>query len=246
MTEHTPASSSRLRTGATERYCDELLLALRMREVPGDRIGAVLAEVRDHLDNSAEDPVETFGPPEDYAAALTANGPAAPRPARWRDWARNTVGVAGIMWAAEGGTALLSGKQATLTEFQVLLPAAIAFAGPYLISAVVKARRAALAGWTLLVTLLVAGAALLHAWVGPLISLQVPPAALLVPGLLVVMVGIITSIRAVDPVLDPLDDAASVRRRRRDGVRFTSLMSLLLLLLLVVPVVLSVLLQHPN
>ena len=171
MTEHTPAPSSRLRGDTTERYCEQLLLALRMQEVPGERIGAVLAEVRDHLDNSGEDPVEAFGTPEDYAAALTANGPAAPRTAPLRDWARNTVAVAGIMWAAEGGTALLSGEQATLTEFQVLLPAAIALAEPHLIRVVIKARNVALAGWSLLVILLVAGAALLHAWAGPLVSL---------------------------------------------------------------------------
>lgn len=66
---------------AREAYCDKLLLALRMRDVPGDRIGEVLAEVEAHLAETGEDPVEAFGPPATYAAAV-ADVPGARSP--WR------------------------------------------------------------------------------------------------------------------------------------------------------------------
>jgi hypothetical protein len=48
-------------------YCDELLLALRSRVVPGARIGEVLAEVQSHVAETGEDPRTAFGSPRDYA-----------------------------------------------------------------------------------------------------------------------------------------------------------------------------------
>lgn len=53
-------------------YRQSLLLALRLRDVPGDRIGEVLAEVESHVSDTGEDPAEAFGAPRDYAKALTA------------------------------------------------------------------------------------------------------------------------------------------------------------------------------
>ena len=41
-----PLMPSPTRSREVDSYCDALLLALRMRELPGDRIGAVLTEVR--------------------------------------------------------------------------------------------------------------------------------------------------------------------------------------------------------
>ena len=241
MNEHIDTPAPRLRADAAERYCEDLLLALRVKEVPGRRIGAVLAEVRDHLASSGEDPVETFGTPQDYADALTAGEPAPPRPTRLLEWARNTAGVAGALWTVEGGAAFLAGRQATLTEFQLVLPAVIALVAPHLVDAVVRASRAAVLGWGLLVTAGIAGVAVTHAWVGPLISAPVPAAVLLVPGLLVAAASMVSTARAVDPVVDPLQDAASTHRQRR---RTGALLTALLLLSLTVPVAVSVALQH--
>ncbi|NIZ90400.1 hypothetical protein [Kineococcus rubinsiae] len=242
MTEHTPTPG--LRTDTTEevaeRYCDELLLALRMKDVPGNRIGEVLAEVRDHLASSGEDPVDAFGMPQDYADALTAGRSAARWSARALDTAGNAAGVAGLLWAVAGVTALLTRQPAVLTEFQIVLPVAVAVVAPLLVDVVVTARRATVLGWGLLVTVALAAVAVLYAWMGPLINVAVPAAVLLVPGLLVAAAWIIATARTVDPVVDPLQDAVSTtRRRRRDGLLFTAL-----LLLLVVPVVVSVSLQR--
>ena len=51
----------------TQAYCDDLLLALRTREVPGSRIGEVLAEVQSHVAETGEDPRTAFGRPKEYA-----------------------------------------------------------------------------------------------------------------------------------------------------------------------------------
>ncbi|NAZ76964.1 hypothetical protein GTQ99_16265 [Kineococcus sp. T13] len=243
MTEHTPAP--RLHADASERYCEELLLALRMQDVPGQRIGEVLGEVRDHLASSGEDPVEAFGAPRDYAAALTADPTAdrstGRRSARALEAARNAAGVAGLLWSVEGATALLTGRPAVVSEFQVLLPVAVAVAAPLLVDVVATARRAGALGWGLLVAAVLAAAATTRAWAGPLLEVPVPAAVLLVPGLLVAAAWIVATARAVDPVLDPLQGAASSRRRRR---RASARLTALLLLLLVAPVVVSVGLQH--
>jgi hypothetical protein len=59
-------------------YCDDLLLALRAREVPGARIGEVLAEVQSHVAETGEQPEEAFGPPREYADRV-ADALGAPR-----------------------------------------------------------------------------------------------------------------------------------------------------------------------
>ena len=56
---------------ATEQsWCEDLVLALRLRDVPGARIGEVLAEVQSHLAETGEDPREAFGTPREYAAEV--------------------------------------------------------------------------------------------------------------------------------------------------------------------------------
>ncbi|KAA5833635.1 hypothetical protein F1721_15315 [Saccharopolyspora hirsuta] len=52
------------------KYRDELLLALRLHEISGERVGEVLAEVEAHVRETGEDPVEAFGSPREYAAQV--------------------------------------------------------------------------------------------------------------------------------------------------------------------------------
>ncbi|MDA3647748.1 hypothetical protein LZ318_36955 [Saccharopolyspora indica] len=54
------------------KYRDELLLALRMHEISGERVGEVLAEVEAHVRETGEDPVEAFGKPREYAVQVAA------------------------------------------------------------------------------------------------------------------------------------------------------------------------------
>jgi hypothetical protein len=55
------------RKSPAQVWSDDLLLALRMREVPGARIGEVLAEVQSHVAETGEDPRAAFGEPRAYA-----------------------------------------------------------------------------------------------------------------------------------------------------------------------------------
>ena len=51
---------------------DQLVLALRVRDVPGARIGDVLAEVAEFCADSGQDAQTAFGDPHEYAASLAA------------------------------------------------------------------------------------------------------------------------------------------------------------------------------
>ena len=53
-------------------YGQDLLFALRMRDVPGPLIAEVLAEVDSHVRETGEDPREAFGAPKQYAAEVSA------------------------------------------------------------------------------------------------------------------------------------------------------------------------------
>lgn len=65
------------RDARARRWLDELLLELRLRDVDGDGIGDVLAEVESHVTASGRHPAEEFGTPATYAAAVVG-GRAAP------------------------------------------------------------------------------------------------------------------------------------------------------------------------
>lgn len=84
-----------------QNYGNELLLALRMRNVPGPQIAEALAEVHSHVAETGEDPREAFGPPRAYAVQVaTALGePAEPL---WRavlSWSTAVYGCAGAAGA---------------------------------------------------------------------------------------------------------------------------------------------------
>lgn len=84
-------------------YRNELLLALRLRDVPGPRIAEALAEVDSHLSESGEDPLEAFGPPRAYAE-LVASALAGPGPF-WR----TSLGWTAAGYAAAGGRPVAPG-----------------------------------------------------------------------------------------------------------------------------------------
>ncbi len=92
------------RTDVSTYRCD-LIVALRLRDVPGDRIGEIVAEVESHLADTGEDPVAAFGPAREYAAGLTAeHGPR-------RVW--RTVGL--VLGGLTAGWLLATGIFAVVT-----------------------------------------------------------------------------------------------------------------------------------
>jgi len=77
-------------------YSDELLLALRMCDVPSPRIAEALAEVHSHVADTGEDPHQAFGAPREYAKDVAAAlGRNAPTPS-WRlvlSWSTPAYGL---------------------------------------------------------------------------------------------------------------------------------------------------------
>ena len=80
-------------TTSTEKYTLELVFALRMRNVAGDRIGEIVAEVESHIAETGEDPREAFGAAKDYALAVS--------PGRGRWITRSAIG--GVVLGAIAG-----------------------------------------------------------------------------------------------------------------------------------------------
>jgi len=83
-------------------YLDNLLIQLRLLEVPGARIGQILAEVETHVADTGLDPVDAFGEPGEYAAAYAGSASAS----RERGW-RSELGIAGV--GATAGSAAFEG-----------------------------------------------------------------------------------------------------------------------------------------
>lgn len=104
-----------------QAYTGELLLALRMRGVPGPRIAETLAEVSSHLSETGEDPVEAFGPAKTYAdEVVAALGEPVASASLWRglwSWRALVYGVGGALAAQltiEGALALAAGERGLL------------------------------------------------------------------------------------------------------------------------------------
>ncbi len=104
-----------------QTYTEELLLALRLRDLPGPQIAEALAEVQSHVAETGEDPREAFGPPRAYAQEVAAalGAPKAPR-AVWRGvltWSTAAYGLGGVVGAwltVNGVLALAAGRQSAL------------------------------------------------------------------------------------------------------------------------------------
>ena len=104
-----------------QTYHDELLLALRMRDVPGPQIAEALAEVHSFIADTGEDPREAFGPPRAYAmevaAALGGSGQAPPfwrGVLTWSTAGYGLAGAAGTWLLLDGVLALAAGRRGAL------------------------------------------------------------------------------------------------------------------------------------
>ncbi|MEP7090119.1 MAG: hypothetical protein ABI776_08420 [Nocardioidaceae bacterium] len=104
-----------------QTYNDELLYALRMRDVSGQQIAEALAEVHSHVAETGEDPRAAFGPPQAYAlevaAALDEHEESPPSRRGLPSWGIATYwlgGAAGAWLLLDGVLAFASGGQGTL------------------------------------------------------------------------------------------------------------------------------------
>ena len=119
-------------TTDVDDYRTQLLLALRLRDLPGPRIAEVLAEVDSHAADSGEDPREAFGPPSEYADQLIA----AWRPdgrSGWRamvGWRDIAIGVVALLggWLISDGAFSAAAGDTTVLGLPGLLSAVLGIA----------------------------------------------------------------------------------------------------------------------
>ena len=101
---------------------EDLLVALRVREVSGARIGQILAEADAHCAQTNESAPEAFGPASQYAARLDFPGQdRAPVPVT-----RSTIGMLGAQLVGAalttlGGNALIEGTQVQVRAADLLV-----------------------------------------------------------------------------------------------------------------------------
>lgn len=121
-----------------DNWRQALLMELRMRDIPGVRIGEILAEVDSHCADSGEDPRDAFGDPLAYARSFDM-----PRPNRSGQVVRGAVqtfaGLGGILGLLEGATSLIDGEPAVISGGHVVAAAI----GGCAIAAYLLLRRAA-------------------------------------------------------------------------------------------------------
>jgi hypothetical protein len=104
---------------------DTLITELRLREVPGNRIGEVLAEVDAHCADSGQTPTEAFGDPVTYAQSLIDVHAPGRRPG---DAVRKVLlptaqafaTLAGVFALLNGVNGLVHGSPAEVTAGQVM------------------------------------------------------------------------------------------------------------------------------
>ena len=102
---------------------DSLVTELRLRDIPGERIGEVLAEVDTHCGDSGQTPAEAFGDPIAYAESLVAAYAPAPRSAWervWRPTAQVFATMGGVFGFLNGVDAVAHGSRGVLTAGELL------------------------------------------------------------------------------------------------------------------------------
>lgn len=200
---------------------DELVLALRLRDVSGARIGEVLAEVEEFCADSGQDAPEAFGDAAAYAESLTAGA------------GRGPVGLRGDLGAVGRALAGFVGLMLVLACVVDDGPDLVVTAGWLLGLLVVLAAsaltvrllgrdgatgRRGLVGPTLVVVLALAGVVALGLLLTAPVATIPDGVALTVGGLLLVGDALVGTVRArrrptADLVTAPGADPAETRRR---------------------------------
>jgi hypothetical protein len=88
---------------ADRRYLDHLAAHLKLLDVPGERIGEILAEAEAHAAESGESLSEAFGDPKTYARQWAG----CPKPSlQWRSVGTAMIGCTGGLALSLGATGL--------------------------------------------------------------------------------------------------------------------------------------------
>lgn len=114
-------------TPEMKQYREALIMALRLRDVPGHRIGEIVAEVESHAAETGEDPVAAFGPAREYAEQF----PRGRSPWSFRGFVSIALSLCGSIFFVEGVSELRSGDgfYGTALPGWIGIPAGILLAG---------------------------------------------------------------------------------------------------------------------
>lgn len=186
----------------SESYSEQLVLALRIRDVPGQRIGQVVAEVEAYTADSGQDPMEAFGPVQAYSDTIAAQLRREPSTrGKIRDLLWGYPPAVGSLVLVDGLWGVLKGGRAELTIGDVVVATLLPLAVLLLVTALTHARP-----WAYYVTaglISVVGGVLLWAG-GGLVLMRYPAWVGLACGA-IMLGGGLTLVMTVnrDPVIDP-------------------------------------------
>lgn len=195
----------------------ELVLALRLRDVPGAQIGDALAHVDSYCADSGRSALDEFGPADEYAAGLDLPRDPDPAPTHTvRDGLTAAVGVAGMLLTFAAVDAWRDGTGAAVSRGTVLAVPLILVLSLVLVRhlEIVVRRRAVGVAAIAACTLLVMAVAVLL----PGTALVLPvPVALLLGGVLVLAPSVVQARHPepADVVAGPFEPADRIRRSNR-------------------------------
>lgn len=206
---------------ANRKWCDDFVIELRLRDVPGPAIGEYLGEVEAHCAESGETPTEAFGDPVGYAQRIDDGGTPERKPGIW---AVTVIAAAQVLAMLVGTSAVRSwalGEQLSFNAVQLaclVLVAAALLCLPRLLRPLVR--------HPLRIGLLLAGAigaggvlaALSAQWDLPaVLGLPSPVAALGLFAVVLLLAGAeyreLNGNRDEDPVTSPLAPTQEAGRR---------------------------------
>ncbi|GIJ24229.1 hypothetical protein [Micromonospora lutea] len=122
-TPHTQAGShevwQRPFVQAHQKWCNDFVLELRMRDVPGPVIGERLGEVEAHCAEIGETPAEAFGDPTDYARQLDAEGSPARVSGTWKITVLSAAQVLALLVGTAAVTPWARGEQFSYNVVQL-------------------------------------------------------------------------------------------------------------------------------
>lgn len=113
-------------TRGTEKWECDFVLALRVRDVPGEAIGAALAEVQAHCADTGQTPAEVFGPPLAYAVSLALPENAPRRARTLGTTALTLLGVLGLWVLPPAAGAWLRGESYAVSHGSLVGAAVLA------------------------------------------------------------------------------------------------------------------------
>lgn len=193
---------------STPEWADEFLLELRMRDVPGPRIGDLLAEVESHCADSGDDPTTAFGDPRTYAA--TVAGAEAEGGPRWRGAApaigRGLAILLGAILVLTAGAAIRTGEDLVITIGTVAFSVAMTAVMVVVIGVLDVVVRRPVVSAIAVVTALGLGSMMTLWWSGP--ALILPSWFAFAAGAVLLVAGWWRIGRQVDPVIDPVTGQA--------------------------------------